>query len=90
MDFDDGQHLYGKGNFLKLNGKLILDSFKIVRTLYQFVDGKKIIANSVNDTSTINSMTFYEKNGYLLLYDNKKKQLDYSNKFLLIKRDRKN
>jgi len=90
MDFDDGQHLYGSGTFLKLKGKLILDSFKLVRTLYRFVDGKKIIDNSVKDTSTIISMIFYEKNGYLLPYDNKRKQLDYTHKFLLTKLDKKN
>ena len=87
MDFDDGQHLYGKGMFIESKRKIILESFKIVRTLFNYSNGQMIKDNSISDTASIESLTFYKKGNYLILYEKKKNWWKKRNKTLYMNKD---
>ena len=62
MESDDGQHWYGKGEFVEKNNKVMLSKFMLIRTL-----------NNKQDTSQIEPLTFLKSGDTLILNDNNSK-----------------
>ncbi len=70
MESDDGQKWYGIGNFIERKNKIIIYSFKLIRTL----------DNIVMDSTIIQSLSFIKQKG-CLFQDEKHK----SNKLIFIR-----
>lgn len=70
---DDGQRWYGKGKFTEYKNKIILDSFKIVRTIYH-ISEDSLLKYPLNDTTNMQSFTLYKKRDELYQKGGKNKR----------------
>ena len=66
MDSDDGQRWYGKGNFIETKSRIILDQFRLFRTMYSYSGGQFIKDDSINDSSIVKRQIFYKKGNALI------------------------
>ena len=66
MDADDGQRWYGKGNFIETKSRIILDQFRLFRTMYSYSGGQFIKDDSINDSSIVKRQIFYKKGNALI------------------------
>ncbi len=65
MYSDDGQRWYGKGKFTEYKNKIVLDSFKIVRTIYH-IRGDSLLKDFLTgDTTNMHPLTFQKKGNNL-------------------------
>ena len=73
MYSDDGQRWYGSGTFTEYQNKIILDSFKIVRTIYH-ISGDSLLKDPlISDTTNVPIQSLYKK-GYNLYQKGMKKK----------------
>ena len=75
MTSDDGQCWYGKGEYTEYKNKIILDSFKIFRTVYH-VKGDSFLKDPlISDTTNTPTLIFHKKGNNLYNKGTKKKRV---------------
>jgi hypothetical protein len=90
MHSDDGQQWAGHGLFTERHRKLILQPFKLVRTMY-FIKGDSLFLNpEIHDTISIPKIIFVKRGENLLQYSRSKKgKMSHLRKKTLFVRDEK-
>ena len=78
MNYDDCQRWYGRGKFTEYKNKIILDSFKIVRTIHHFMLDSNFNDSSwkdslIYDTTIVQPLIFHKKGDNLYLKGGRKK-----------------
>ena len=78
MNSDDGQHWYGKGKFTESKNKIIVDSYKSIRSIYyQYANDSLVRRPVITDSSIVPMRTFHKRGGYLYKKSGGKKKVIY-------------
>ena len=81
MNSDDGQHWYGKGKFTEYKNKIIVDSYKSIRSIYVLYSSDSLLTLSrrpiITDSSIVRTHTFHKRRGYLYTKRGSKRKIIY-------------